>query len=152
MVPHIVPDGQQEHGHGSSYCIAGKAEKFPGDCQQALQMVTQLRGTSHSHCGLNCQGPLALQKKHEEKLWPLFYLIKPCSLAVCSASAWISSTLPSRHLFYLSSSTIPFPWVNKMLFVKYKETKMCVNVINVLIIIKIIVTREVNFFLSSKRS
>lgn len=30
MVPPIVPDGQQEHRHGSSYCLAAKAENFPG--------------------------------------------------------------------------------------------------------------------------
>lgn len=54
--------------------------------------------------------------------------------------------LPSWHPSYLSSSTIPFPWVYKVLFVRCKEIKMCVHEINVLIIIKFIVTRDVNSF------
>lgn len=110
-------------------------------------MVTQLRGTSHSHCGPSCQVHLALQKK----LWPLSHLIKPCSLLSALQVHGFLPLLPSWHLFCLSSSNIPFPWVNKM-FVRCKEIKMHVHVINILIIIKIIVTREVIFFFQEREA
>lgn len=103
------------------------------DCQQALQMVTQFCGNFTLKLWAQLPGPFSFAEEAWRKapatLSPDQAMLTSCPLCKCMEPLAFLVMLPYLNLFYLPSSTIPVPWVNRTLFVGCKEIKLQVAVL-----------------------